>query len=185
MSAVSTPTRPAIVCPDWCTLTDHVDADRPGGVSGEDYDREYARGEHDGCYIHRSELRTAAGVRLSTSTDRHGAPVPDDEPVIFVDGGELTLDQAREVARVLDELVDAHTLATREAWDFIGTMVAEIDMTVDQAIAAAGVDAVRSMADLKKVAQWFGTYSVEFFQQPLVVESPPRVRREPSALPRG
>jgi hypothetical protein len=107
MQALSDTTRPGIVCPDWCVYDSHEDSDRPGGVSGERYDVEFARGEQAGCFVHGSAESNVGGVsvRLSASLTLDGLVVDGDQAVV-VDGERLTTGQARVLAQELLALAD-------------------------------------------------------------------------------
>ena len=85
MTTIAVPdTRPAIVCPDWCTIT------------YESHHEDLRL--WDGYVIHWSDLGQRVYLGIGAFPD--GTPAPDDPPLIHLDNyiGELSIDAAEDVA---------------------------------------------------------------------------------------
>jgi hypothetical protein len=96
---------PGLVCPPWCTLTEHEDTERPGGPAGEAHDP-----IADGGFCHVAdpvvvECNEGAVEAELSSYLTHGGQGAD-EPMVMFGGISHTYAETRAIAAALTALVD-------------------------------------------------------------------------------
>ncbi len=79
------------VCPPWCTETEHFDWGKPGNA-GADYDP-----IAQGSFCHSDDGIDVAGYSVSLSSSTDFAGNANEEPRVFLDGHDLTIEQAMQL----------------------------------------------------------------------------------------
>ena len=108
MTTATTPVTtdpPGLVCPPWCTLTEHWDMERPSGPAGERHDP-----IADGGFCHVSDPVVVESnedtfeAELSSYLTHGGQDA--NEPMVMIHSSAYTYAETRAIAAALTALVD-------------------------------------------------------------------------------
>ena len=97
-TTTTTTTHPTVTCPPWCVNApndEHDDMGRPGNP-GPEYDPAV-----EGSWCHQSSGYTVASLEVSVSRSTNLAGNDNEPRAVFVNGHELSVEQAQELAKAL------------------------------------------------------------------------------------